>query len=119
MDSFGTYLFRGMYRNRPLLDLAHRIETCQNCKATCRPGCEPAHSNEPEHGKGTGLKAHDCFFAALCHACHAWYDNQGGNGRDPTGLYEPTAEGKRQMFTKAMQCTWLMIMQHSWLKVAR
>lgn len=29
-----------------------------------------AHSNLLEHGKGKGIKAHDCMSAWLCHRCH-------------------------------------------------
>lgn len=32
------------------------------------------HSNEEQHGKGKGLKSHDCHGAAGCYACHLWYD---------------------------------------------
>lgn len=38
------------------------------------------HSNEDRHGKGKGLKAHDCFGAWGCSSCHDWYDR----GRDPS-----------------------------------
>jgi hypothetical protein len=33
-----------------------------------------AHSNQSRHGKGLGLKAHDCFVAFLCAHCHHWLD---------------------------------------------
>ena len=112
----GLYLPRGMYRNRALLDLAHGIDTCQNCGTSMPEGCEPAHSNEGAHGKGKGLKAHDCFFAALCHACHAWCDNQGGRGKDPTGVWE--WDEKHDMFVRAMHKTWVLLWQMGKLKVA-
>lgn len=38
-----------------------------------------AHSNEDDHGKGKGLKAHDCFIAAACPPCHDHIDRR----RDP------------------------------------
>lgn len=64
-----------MIRDRALLDLAYQIP-CQ----VRLPGCdggpgEPAHSNQQRHGKGTGLKAHDCFYAAACRSCHHQIDN--------------------------------------------
>jgi len=67
------------YRNRRLLDLAHGINECQIriptvCTGYTVEGCEPAHSNWAEHGKGAHRKADDCFFAASCHACHAELD---------------------------------------------
>lgn len=114
---YGSYLPRGMYRNRALLDLAHKMDQCQNCGVSTPEGCEPAHSNLSEHGKGKGLKAHDAFFAALCHQCHAWADNQGGHGKDPTGTYLNNPEAKREMFVRAMHKTWLHLFQRGWLKV--
>lgn len=39
-----------------------------------------AHSNEDQHGKGKGLKSHDCFICAACPPCHDWLDRK----RDPT-----------------------------------
>lgn len=107
-----------MFRSRRLLDLAHKIETCQNCGAQRSEGSEPAHSNLPEHGKAIGLKSHDCFFAALCSACHRWLDNQGGAGKDPTERFEATREGKRDMFLRAMHATWLLLWRTGLVKVA-
>lgn len=92
------------YRNRRLLDLAHKLERCTNCGVVHVGGLEPAHSNLQEHGRGKDEKSDDCFFAALCHACHAWLDF--GFGKDPSRLYEGTREGKREMFMRAMARTW-------------
>lgn len=36
-----------------------------------------AHSNLGRHGKGVGLKAHDCFGCFACSACHQWLDEGG------------------------------------------
>ena len=33
-----------------------------------------AHANWEEFGKGMGMKAHDCFVAALCDDCHRELD---------------------------------------------
>jgi len=38
------------------------------------------HSNKSTDGKGAMLKAHDCFGAFGCYACHTWYD-QGKTNR--------------------------------------
>jgi len=70
----------GNYRNRELLDRAHEFTECQVqipdlCEGHVPDGCEPAHSNQGHHGKAGRLKAHDCFFAASCHSCHAELDN--------------------------------------------
>lgn len=34
----------------------------------------PCHSNQLQHGKGMGIKAHDEFTVPGCFACHAWID---------------------------------------------
>ena len=69
----------GLYRNRKLLDLAHKVEYCQiQIPGVCTGytgGCEPAHSNEYRHGKGKGMKSHDVFHGAGCRACHYEIDN--------------------------------------------
>lgn len=115
MGDVGTYIVKGMFRDTKLVALANGLP-CQNC------GCDDgsvvgAHSNLSEHGKGKGLKAHDCFWAALCHRCHGWLDNQGGFGKDPSGIYEMTTDGKREMFVRAMHRTWLSIWRIGLVKV--
>jgi hypothetical protein len=111
----GTHLVKGMYRSRRLLDLAHEVERCQNC-GRFTGGCEPAHSNELEHGRGSHHPSHDCYFAALCHDCHAWYDH-GKMAKDPSGLYECSREGKREMHTRAMLKTWLWLWSRGKVRV--
>lgn len=34
----------------------------------------PCHSNQLQHGKGMGIKAHDMYSVPGCMACHAWID---------------------------------------------
>jgi hypothetical protein len=89
-----------MLRSKPLLALA-KGQPCMNC------GCEgttvAAHSNMLIHGKGKGIKAHDCFTAWLCAACHSWLDQ--GRGMDPTGLYDDTREDKASMWRRAFYRT--------------
>ena len=66
------------YRNRALLDLANGA-SCAICGA--QDGTVvAAHSNQSRHGKGAGIKAEDCYTAALCHSCHSRID-QGGLAR--------------------------------------
>ena len=103
-----------MFRSRKLLDHA-RDQRCMNCGST--HGVVAAHSNQHEHGKGAGMKAHDCFHAWLCHSCHSWLD-QGGNDRDPTGRYDPSYHDKAEMFTRAMHKTWLQLFEQQLLTVA-
>ena len=45
-----------------------------NCGVSDGTVCA-AHSNQPIHGKGMGLKAPDSMVAALCHKCHYELDN--------------------------------------------
>lgn len=113
----GVYLPRGMFRNRRLLDLAHRIEQCKNCGSVQPEGCEPAHSDEQIHGRGKDNKSHDCFFAALCRHCHAWYD-YGSKTQDPSRRFDPTREGKHEMFERAKDATLLDCWRNGWLKAA-
>jgi hypothetical protein len=50
------------------------VHDCQHCGAYVEAGCEPAHANGAEWGKGMSMKAGDGFHAALCHSCHAELD---------------------------------------------
>ena len=65
------------YRNRRLLNLAHRVNECQmktpDCISYVANGCEPIHSDHQEHGKGMGIKSADDKHAAGCHQCHIYY----------------------------------------------
>jgi hypothetical protein len=94
------------YRNRKLLDLAHRIDECQVCFRYTE-GCEPAHSDYAEHGKGMQRKAHDCFFAAMCHDCH----RENGQGKG-------SAEERFDVWRRAADRTWLICWRNGWIKVA-
>ena len=62
-----------MYRNEKLLASANG-RRCAMCGAMDGTTVA-AHSNLLEHGKGRGIKAHDCFVAYLCHRCHTGYDS--------------------------------------------
>ena len=62
------------YRDRDLLDLAYQLP-CTLQLPCCEGGMgEPAHANSHRYGKGGSIKAHDCFFAAACRACHRELD---------------------------------------------
>lgn len=102
------------HRARGLLDLAHVVFECKNCGKHTE-GCEPAHENAITAGKGQSVKSHDHRHAALCHECHAWYDQ--GRGMDPSELYHGDRQGKRDMWIRAHLLTydyyWLM----GWLVV--
>lgn len=94
-------------RSRKLLDLAHRVTECQNCGRFCPEGCEPAHENGIEAGKGFGIKSHDNRHAALCHDCHAAYD------QGPATYAE-----KAEMWDRAHKRTFDLYWRNGWLRVA-
>ena len=104
----------GEYRDRKLLDLAHRLHECPNCVEFRPDGLEPAHANCPEFGKGMSIKAGDWAHAALCHTCHAWLDQ--GKGMDPSDRW--TDCEKRQMWERAYWETVRVYWMNGWLKVA-
>ena len=60
------------YRNKRILAEAEH-HPCQSCGADDNT-VVAAHSNQGRHGKGMSIKAHDCFVAFLCAACHHWLD---------------------------------------------
>ena len=101
------------YRDRALLDLAHRVEECQlRLPGVCRghsPGCEPAHSNQSQHGKGGAQKAGDNFHAAACHWCHAELDQ--GN--------KFTREEKVEFWRAGHDRTMTLYFRNGWIGVTR
>lgn len=99
---------RFVYRN-PRITKHANGQACQNCGR--QDGTiVAAHSNLQEHGRGSFHKAHDLFVAFLCHDCHTWLDAV-GNRRDPTGLYDSSAKDKREMFTRAMFKTQIILLR--------
>ena len=63
------------WRNREWLDVCY-IFPCHLNLPGCEGGdsSEPAHSNQAKHGKGGGMKAHDCFVVPACRSCHREFD---------------------------------------------
>jgi hypothetical protein len=100
-----------IYRNRKLLDLAHRVQQCQflleGCPGYSIEGCEPAHSNQSAHGKGGSIKAADDQHAAACPYCHRYYDGQ-------LGKVLPRAEAVR-LFNAARARTFALYEKNGWL----
>lgn len=101
------------HRDRALLDLAHRVHQCQVglpdvCQGHMPEGCEPAHANGQRWGKGTGIKAHDVFHAAACHACHVELD-QG---------HRVTQEDKLFYWQRGFERTMLIYFREGWVSVA-
>lgn len=67
-----SYLKTGMHRDKKLLALA-KDQACVSCGANDGTTVW-AHSNMLSHGKGRGLKAHDCMGMFLCDICHHQLD---------------------------------------------
>lgn len=98
------------FRNRELLNLAYEIP-CTFQLPCCEGGIagEPAHSNQSRHGKGGSIKAHDCFFAAGCRACHREID-QGTT---------MTREEKFEAWQRAFERTLLALWERGLIQVAK
>ena len=99
------------YENRKLLDLAYELPCQINIPEICQGGIasEPAHSNQQEHGKGKSIKAHDCFFAAGCRACHREIDQ--GN--------KYPREQLRDFWRRGFERTVLLLWERGLIKVAK
>ena len=100
------------YRNRKLLDLAHRVNECQLqldgiCEGYSPDGCEPAHSNWLIHGKGGSTKADDVYHCAACHSCHFQLDQ---------GTIFNKAE-KLEYWRRGFERTMLLYFANGWLSV--
>ena len=96
------------YRNRRLLNLAHRVTECQFrspvCKGHSPHGCEPIHSDFSEHGKGMGIKASDDQHCAGCHDCHVWF-----------GEKRVQRDALMRMFNDARERTFAYYRKMKWL----
>ena len=100
------------YENPRLLKLANGMP-CMACG--CQDGTVVmAHSNFSIHGKAKGMKAHDCFVAALCQGCHAWLDS----GTKPYLMWDATRENKLEFFRRAMEATMLYLWANGMVKLA-
>ena len=103
-----------MYRNRKLLDLAHKVTECQFRLPGCAgfsTGCEPAHSNQLRHGKGMGCKAHDHRHVASCHHCHMTYDGQIKHAIDRPDLDQYWQEGWDRTIDLYFQNGWIEVLK--------
>ena len=56
-----------MVRDKAWLKAVASLD-CQRCGMSGQT--QAAHANWSKYGKGLGMKAHDCFVAALCQTCH-------------------------------------------------
>ena len=91
-----------MYRSKRLLNAAKGRDCTLAIPTVCNRNPETvvaAHSNWSEHGKGMGIKAHDCFIAFACSSCHAEID-QG---------FRLTKDEKMWVWRKGFEATMLQL----------
>lgn len=100
------------YRNKKITDSA-RGELCQmRLFKVCNADPETtvwAHSNLPKDGKGAAYKAHDCFGAYMCSACHDEFDGR-------TNILGLGADAKETIFNDAMKRSWLRLLKRGVIK---
>lgn len=89
-----------MYRNPKILKAAQHAP-CMVCGSTGTTVA--AHSNQSRHGKGMGMKAHDCFVAFLCVKHHSIVDGSIGH---------LTREESREMWSFAHDKTILFLFEN-------
>lgn len=85
-----------MFRSEKLTQSVRHFD-CQHCGKYGHT--VPAHANWQQYGKGAGLKAHDCFVAALCTTCHDYVDGRIGKA---------TEQEKQEMWSNAWRKTVLL-----------
>lgn len=98
-----------MFRNEKLLRLAKGAPCLLNIPNVCcgdQATTVACHSNQIIHGKGTGIKAHDCYISFGCFACHRALDQ--GNA---------SAEDKLYWFQRGMEKTWLWLWENDKIAV--
>jgi len=91
-----------MYRNKTYLKAVASLP-CQHCGL--EGSTQASHANWVWSGKGMGIKAHDCFTAALCQSCHFSLDQ----GKDLT------RDEREEMWTTAWKKTILELFERGLL----
>lgn len=105
----GRVLMHSNYRDRALLDAVYQVKCTLQINGCCEGGLgEPAHSNQSRHGKGSSLKAHDCFVVSACRSCHRELDQ----GR------RFTREEKGEIWLRGHERTMLALWQMGLIQVA-
>lgn len=95
-----------MYRNKKILKAVRDFD-CQLCGKYGRGETVPAHANWSQYGKGMGVKAHDCYVAAVCNDCHNLIDGRRGCLSDTD---------KHEAWRRAWIKTILLLFQHGIVK---
>lgn len=86
-----------MVRDKAWLKAVASLD-CQRCGTSGQT--QAAHANWGVYGKGMGMKAHDCFVAALCQTCHFAIDQ----GATLSG--EARREQWEDAFRKTLVAAW-------------
>lgn len=77
-----------MFRSPALLKLAQGAPCLIQIPGLCTGrNVVACHSNWQEHGKGVGLKGHDCFIAFGCQQCHEAIDGRNKLEKDDRRHY--------------------------------
>lgn len=92
-----------MFRSKAWLKAVASL-SCQRCGLDGQT--QAAHANWGAYGKGMGMKAHDCFTAALCQHCHFAID-QGAR---------MTGEERREAWEDAFRKTLVQLVQSGLIK---
>lgn len=99
-----------MWRCRRLLDEA-RHHSCQAPGCGGSEGVVAAHSNQGRHGKGLGIKAHDCFVGFMCHWCHVYVDCSSAPIADRTAVWRGAFERSVPLFRRLLDEEGLAMVQ--------
>jgi len=93
---------------------SQKLTKAANGESCTWPGCSrndgttvAAHSNMSLHGRGSSLRAHDCFIAFLCGPHHYEYDY--GKNMDRME--------KEWHFMRAMSLTWLRLIDKGLIRL--
>jgi Protein of unknown function (DUF1364) len=100
-----------MFRSRALLKLARGAPCLIAIPGICRGDQDSVvacHGNWSEHGKGVGLKAHDCFIAFGCIDCHRAIDKQ---------AYQLEPDDRRYYWQRGFERTILWLFENGKLRV--
>jgi hypothetical protein len=93
-----------MYRSKNLLKAVASLP-CQHCGL--EGSTQAAHANWVWSGKGMGIKAHDCYTAALCQSCHYEIDQ----GKDMLKF------AREEMWTNAWKKTILQLFERGLIEI--
>lgn len=97
--------------DKKLREIARGQPCMIRVRGICTGGGEDSvwcHSNSQRHGKGMGIKAHDCYGAIGCFACHSYIDNDKDGSR----------EEKQWAFLQGFERTILYLWTQGLVKVA-